>query len=106
MSFKEMQDLALQISRAYKDRNVRDGHKEWGVSEYVSGFVGDVGDLSKLVMAKEKYREIENVDEKIKHELSDCLWSIFVIAHEMNIDLEKAYLDNMQELERKVRSNE
>jgi hypothetical protein len=38
--------------------------------------VGDVGDLMKLVMAKEGAREIQDVDEKLQHELAACLWSV------------------------------
>ena len=55
----------------------------------MQGLVGDIGDLTKLIMAKEELRSIAGVDVKLKHEVVDCLWSILVIADEMNIDIEK-----------------
>ena len=68
------------------------------------GFVGDVGDLVKLVMAKEGIREVENVDDKLKHELADCLWSILVIASNYGIDIEKSFMETMDELEKRISS--
>ena len=67
--------------------------------------MGDVGDLMKLVLAKDGVRDIENVDKKLEHELADCLWSILVLAKEYNIDLEKAFMRTMDELEAKIRND-
>jgi NTP pyrophosphatase (non-canonical NTP hydrolase) len=53
--------------------------------------MGDVGDLAKLVQAKEGIREIANVDEKLAHELADCLWCVLVLANKYHIDLEGAF---------------
>lgn len=68
----------------------------------MAGFVGDVGDLSKIIMAKNGHRAMNNVDEKLKHELSDCLWSILVIADYYDIDLENQFSKSMDELETRV----
>lgn len=64
--------------------------------------MGDVGDLVKLIMAKNGYRQKEDIDEKIAHELGDCLWSIIVIAKELDINLEDKFLENMESLENKI----
>jgi NTP pyrophosphatase (non-canonical NTP hydrolase) len=56
----------------------------------------------KLVMAKNNFRNGENIDAKLAHELSDCLWSIIVIANELGIDLEKEFLFTMDGLEEKL----
>lgn len=45
---------------------------------------------------------MNNVDEKLKHELSDCLWSILVIADYYDIDLENQFSKSMDELETRV----
>jgi NTP pyrophosphatase (non-canonical NTP hydrolase) len=65
----------------------------------MAGFVGDVGDLSKLVMAKANLRHISDVDAKIAHELADCLWSVLVIADRLDVDLEDAFSKTMAELD-------
>ena len=70
----------------------------------MEGFVGDVGDLMKLVMAKEGVREIPDVDQKLAHELSDCLWSVLVLANKYNVDLETSFLQTMDELEKRIES--
>jgi len=99
MNLEQLSQRALVIHQKYTDLNIEKFGREWTKSELAQGFVGDVGDLMKLVMAKEGIREIENVDEKLAHELSDCLWSILVIAHKFDINLEKSFVKTMNELE-------
>ena len=63
------------------------------------GFVGDVGDLAKLVIAENGKREIENSKEKLEHELADCLWSLIVLAKLYNVDLKQSFWITMEQLE-------
>ncbi|WP_405796899.1 hypothetical protein [Streptomyces sp. NBC_01506] len=44
------------------------------------GFVGDVGDLAKLVMAEDGARP-GGGREALEHELADCLWSVLILDH-------------------------
>jgi NTP pyrophosphatase (non-canonical NTP hydrolase) len=64
----------------------------------MQGFVVDVGDLMRLVMAKSGIRHTDEVDAKLAHELADCLWSVLVLAKLYDIDLEKAFLTTLEEL--------
>ena len=68
----------------------------------MAGFVGDVGDLSKIIMAKSGFRAMDDVDTKLAHELSDCLWSVLTIANYYNIDLKTEFMKSMNELEIRV----
>lgn len=101
-SLQELQKRALEVRAKYAELNIKEGHDTWSGKEYMMGFVGDVGDLTKLVMAKENLRHIENVDAKLAHELSDCLWSILVLASHYGIDLEKEFLSTMDELKERI----
>ena len=57
----------------------------------------------KLVMAKQGLRAAKgDVDERLAHELSDCLWSVLVLAKLYDVDLEKEFLGTMAELETKL----
>lgn len=102
MEFKDIIKRAQEIQKAYRLFNKQQKYKVWGVSEYVQGFVGDVGDLMKLVMAKENFRHSTKVDRKLAKELADCLWSTIIIAKELEIDLEKEFLSEMDELEKRI----
>lgn len=99
---KDLQARAYAIRTKYNALNKKHGHHAWTGKDYAMGFVGDVGDLAKLVMAKENMRTIDNADAKLKHELGDCLWSLMVIAEHYNIDLAKAFLNTMGELEARI----
>ena len=66
------------------------------------GFVGDVGDLAKLIQGKNGVRDVDDLDERLSHELSDCLWSVIILADRFGIDLPAAFLKTMDELERRL----
>ena len=102
MEFKNIIKRAQEIQKAYRVFNKQQKYKVWGVSEYLEGFVGDVGDLMKLYMAKENFHHGDKVDEKLAQELSDCLWSVIIIAKELEIDLEKEFLSTMNKLEKRL----
>jgi len=68
----------------------------------MEGFVGDIGDLMKIVMAKEGIRSMEDVDQKLAHELSDCLWCILVLAARYGIDLEGEFAKTMDDLDSRL----
>lgn len=102
MDIAALTKLAVTVKSSYAEANQKDGHKTWTSAEYMQGFVGDVGELAKLIMAKNNYRHIENVDQKISHELADCLWSILVIADELSVNLEAEFINTMDELKQKL----
>jgi NTP pyrophosphatase (non-canonical NTP hydrolase) len=105
MDFKEIIKRAVEVREKYSEFETKKYGREWSREQIAQGFVGDIGDLMKLVMAKEGLRKLENVDERLKHELADCLWSIIVLADKYGIDIEGAFLETMVELEGRLSSN-
>lgn len=103
MNFKQISKQALEIRKLYDQYNKDRTGKSWTGKELMEGFVGDVGDLMKIIMAKEGIREMDNIDQKLKHELSDCLWSVIVLADKYNIDLEESFMKTMNELEKRIK---
>lgn len=94
----DLNDLMKQaevIRRKYEELNAKQGKATWGIRDYTMGFAGDFGMLNKLVMAKENLRDIEDVDNKLAHELADCLWSILIIASHYDLDLEQEFKTTM-----------
>ena len=59
---------------------------------------GDVGDLAKLIQAHAGVRSIDDCHAKLGHELSDCLWSILVLASKCGIDLQAEFAKNTREI--------
>lgn len=102
MQFKDLVVKALEVKAAYDRYNQATIGKAWSREHVAEGFVGDVGDLMKLIMAKEDLRYVEKVDEKLAHELSDCLWSIIVLAKLYDIDLENSFMKTMDRLKTNI----
>ncbi len=105
MEFDKVSKRALKVREKYRNLERIKYGKEWTTEQIAQGFVGDVGDLMKLVLAKSNVRDIDDVDEKLSHELSDCLWSVMVLAKEYDIDLEKEFIKNMDKIEEKINKN-
>jgi NTP pyrophosphatase (non-canonical NTP hydrolase) len=101
MDFQEMLKRAREIKAVNAQLAQKDNCTEWGLEQRTMGFVGDVGSLAKLVMAKSGYRKYDDLDKKLAHELGDCLWAIMTIADEAGVNLEKAFLDTMNEIEQR-----
>jgi NTP pyrophosphatase (non-canonical NTP hydrolase) len=102
MELAQLSARALQIRDCFAAHEQRHAGRAWTREEIMQGFVGDVGDLMKLVMAKAGTRPIADADHKLAHELSDCLWSVLVLARLYDVDLEKEFLDTMTRLETKL----
>lgn len=102
MNFQEIVKRALEIRNKYSELERSKNGKEWTNSQIMEGFVGDVGDLMKLVMAKEGVRQIDGVDQKLAHELSDCLWCIIVLADKYGVNLEESFTKTMSELDQRI----
>jgi NTP pyrophosphatase (non-canonical NTP hydrolase) len=100
MDFQKIIDRAIDIRKQYEQKEKQLYGSSWTSEEIALGFVGNVGDLAKLVIAENGKRNIANSKEKLAHELSDCLWSIIVLAHVHGVDLENSFLSTMNELEK------
>ena len=101
MEFKKIIERAKEIRKINIGLTQNEGSKTWELAERTQGFVGDVGDLVKLVMAKNGYRKYEDINKRLAHELADCLWSVIIIADEAGIELEEAFIKTMEEIELK-----
>jgi NTP pyrophosphatase (non-canonical NTP hydrolase) len=104
VDFKEFIQKAKEIQKLYRELNKRRNEKNWTASEYVQGLVGDVGNLTRLVMAKNNFRTIKNVDEELRHEIVDCLWALIIISEELHLDLEKEYFEKMKKFEKIIKA--
>jgi NTP pyrophosphatase (non-canonical NTP hydrolase) len=105
MEFNDLIQRALSIRARYRAYEQEQYGIPWSNEELALGFVGDVGDLAKLVMAANGRRTIPEAEQKLAHELSDCLWSVIVLANVHGIDLEQAFLRTMDDLEQWIQKH-
>lgn len=104
MEIETLTERAWDVRQKYAAFEQARFGKSWTREEIALGFVGDVGDLMKLVTAKEGVRDIPNVDDKLAHELADCLWSILVLSKAYDVDLQTAFLEAMESIERALKN--
>ncbi|MFE9693769.1 nucleotide pyrophosphohydrolase [Micromonospora sp. NPDC005806] len=87
MDLAELQARARVVADRYDRHHEAAGRTPWRTEDLTLGFVGDVGDLAKLVLAVEGRRELPDARERLGHELADCLWSVLVLADRYGVDL-------------------
>ncbi len=102
MHLDELRDHALRVHDLYDRLNLHERGRVWTREEFMLGFVGDVGDLAKLVMAEEGAREVAGGRQALEHELADCLWSVPILSYRYGVDLEATFLRTMTELDRAI----
>jgi NTP pyrophosphatase (non-canonical NTP hydrolase) len=98
MKFRELEESALKLNELYEALEIKLYGRVWTTEELALGFVGDIGDLAKLVQANAGIRNIDDFKSKLGHELSDCLWSVIVLAQKCGIDLEAEFSRNIKGL--------
>lgn len=98
MNFTDLEASALRLNELYERLEIKMYGRAWTTEELALGFMGDVGDLAKLIQANAGVRKIDDCKAKLGHELSDCLWSIMVLANKCGVDLEAEYSRNIGEL--------
>jgi len=62
--------------------------------------------MAKLLLAREGVRDIPGSKEKLAYELSDCMWSVMVLAELYGVDLRAAFIDTMDLLEKRLKELE
>ncbi|WP_082582941.1 MazG nucleotide pyrophosphohydrolase domain-containing protein [Frateuria sp. Soil773] len=98
MKLSDLEESALQLNKLYEQLEVKRYGRIWTTEELALGFVGDVGDLAKLIQANAGIRNIDDCKAKLGHELADCLWSIIVLANKCDIDLGAEFARNIKDL--------
>ena len=98
--FAALSVLAMQLRERFAERG-----PAWTAEQVMQGFVGDVGDLMKLVMARQGLRTIPDADVKLGHELADCLWSVLVLARLYEVDLESEFVRMIDEISRRLETS-
>ena len=104
MEFRALVQRAVDVRQQYAEFEESKYGRAWTREEVVQGFVGDVGDLVKLAMAHSGIRNIPDAEQKLAHELADCLWSVLVLSEMYGVDIERAFLQTMDELEQQIAS--
>ena len=104
MDFDEMRERARRVREQYAAMEAARYGRAWTREEIMLGFLGDVGDLAKLVQGKEGVRPRDDLDAALAHELADCLWCVMTLADAYDVDLGAAFASTMDDIEESLRS--
>ena len=89
----------MDLRRQYEEKEKQLYGSPLTDEDIAQGFLGDVNNLVKLVMAEHGKREVANSKEKFESQLAHCLWSVIVLAQMHNLKLEQSFMEAMDRLE-------
>jgi hypothetical protein len=102
-------DLATASARAKHVRGLYEQMEErihgsaWTAPELMVGFMQDVGDLGRLVMAAEgRWKHGDDLPADLGRELSECLWWVLILADRLGVDITDAFASTMADLDARL----
>jgi len=102
MQIDELTQHALKIRDLYSVYEQKKSYREWTAEQTYQGLVSDVGDLGRLVLSKEGFREHPDLEKNMEHEFAEILWATLVLSNHYGVDLVKAFHSEMESLEKKL----
>lgn len=91
---------SLQIRNLYNKLEERKHGSPWTNQEDMIGFVYDVGELGKLVMAAEgRWVHQGDLKKDLGDKFAECLWWLLVLSDRLGIDMNTAFSSKITELE-------
>ena len=104
MTYDDLVKTVMDTRKRFESFERKNVGKTWGKEEILVGLVTDVGDLARLVLAKEGFRAAgTDIDKAMRHELADCFWAIIVLAEKYNINLEEALMEMSDDIRKKLK---
>ncbi len=99
MEFQKLVNRAIDLRTQYEKKETQLYGAPSTDVDIAQGFLGDVNNLEKLVMAQHGKGKIANSTEKLSSQLAHCLWSVIVLSKMHNVDLERSFMEAMDRLE-------
>jgi NTP pyrophosphatase (non-canonical NTP hydrolase) len=106
MDLAAASDRALHVRSLYERMEERIHGSAWTPTELMVGFLQDVGDLGRLVMAAEgRWKHGgDDLPAALGHELAECLWWVLVLAKRLDVDIAEAFESTMARLDEQLSS--
>ena len=91
---------SIQIRKLYNELEKRNHGSAWTNQEDMLGFVNDVGELGRMVMAADgRWVHQGDLSKELPEKLAECLWWLFVLSERLGIDVSTAFSSKMAALE-------
>jgi NTP pyrophosphatase (non-canonical NTP hydrolase) len=91
---------ALHIRELYKQLEERLHGSAWTPQEMMLGYLYDIGELGRMVMAGEdRWLHEGDLPRELQDKLSECLWWVLVLADRLGVDITKAFITKMNDVD-------
>jgi NTP pyrophosphatase (non-canonical NTP hydrolase) len=100
IDFTDATDRARHIRELFKQLEERLHGAAWTPQEVMLGYVYDIGELGRLVMATEgRWAHKGDLPRELEDKLSECLWWVLVLADRLGVDITTAFTAKMNDLD-------
>jgi NTP pyrophosphatase (non-canonical NTP hydrolase) len=88
MDFTAATARARHIRELYKQLEERLHGSAWTLQEVMLGYLYDIGELGRLVMAAEdRWLHEGDLPRELEEKLLECLWWVLVLADRLDVDI-------------------
>ncbi len=96
-----IKDLQAKVAKFQTDRDWRQFHTPKDLVLSLMAEVAEIGDHFKWKQSKELEKYLKTNKSEVADELADVFHNVLLMAEELKIDLEKAFLKKLAETEAK-----
>jgi len=101
LTFDEAALRSGRIRQLYHQLETRHHGEPWTKQEDMIGFLYDVGELGRLLMAAEgRWVAAEDGERQLEDKMAECLWWLFTLSERLGVDLSQAFRAKMDDLEK------
>jgi len=100
LTFAEAAERSIRVRKLYHQLEERHHGASWTRQEDMIGFLYDVGELGRLLMAAEgRWVAADDRPRQLEDKLSECFWWLFTLSDRLGIDPSEAFRAKMDGLE-------
>ncbi len=106
LTFTEAATRSASIRLLYHQLEEAHHGVPWTKQEDVIGFMYDIGELGKLVMAGEGRWKIKgDTNQQLEDKLAECLWWLFCLSGRLDMDVSAIFRRKLAELESSLKTS-
>jgi NTP pyrophosphatase (non-canonical NTP hydrolase) len=100
LTLAEASARANEVRKLYHRLEESNHGTRWSRQEDMVGFLYDIGELGRLLMANEgRWVHEGDTRKELQDKLAECLWWILVLSDRLDIDITQAYLSKVKDLQ-------
>ena len=104
VKYSDIVNIVMETRTLLENFEQKSVGKKWGNEELLIGLMTDIGDLARLILAKEGFRSAKkDLEKQLRHEIAACFWAIVVLSEKYKVNIPQALQEMSIDLKKKLK---